>query len=280
MEEYFRYAELTQEEDPLYLFDDEFGERAPELLQDYKVPEYFEEDFFYVLGNARPAHRWLVIGPARSGAQFHQDPNGTLAWNGLISGRKKWILFPPSVTPPGVFLDENGSAVVGPRSVVEWYVEYYDLLTKGSLASEEEDEEEEEEGNATEEEIDEDTDEPTEPASSKAYVECVLGPGEMIFVPSGWWHMVLNLFDPFVDALKRASGDRRGRRESAIRLRLREKRENFRGRRLLSLFYLQRCQTAAKPRPRMQRRCRRRRRGVERRGGRRGVLQSVRHAVP
>lgn len=30
-----------------------------------------------------------------------QDPNSTSAWNGVVSGRKKWILYPPHITPPG-----------------------------------------------------------------------------------------------------------------------------------------------------------------------------------
>ncbi len=67
-----------------------------------QVPEYFAEDLFGVLGeDARPHHRWLIMGPARSGSSFHKDPNATSAWNAVIKGSKKWILFPPHVTPPG-----------------------------------------------------------------------------------------------------------------------------------------------------------------------------------
>lgn len=39
--------------------------------------------------------RWLIIGPHRSGSSFHVDPNATCAWNAVVSGAKKWILFPP-----------------------------------------------------------------------------------------------------------------------------------------------------------------------------------------
>jgi hypothetical protein len=99
------------EESPLYLFDKHFGART-EMAQDYTVPEYFNEDLFQVLGDdRRPDYKWVIIGPPRSGSTFHLDPNSTSAWNAVIRGSKKWIMFPPEVVPPGVFPSEDGSEV-------------------------------------------------------------------------------------------------------------------------------------------------------------------------
>ncbi|KAK9130103.1 hypothetical protein Sjap_010590 [Stephania japonica] len=150
LKDYVSYMKLQRDEDPLYIFDDKFGEVAPSLLNDYSVPHIFKEDFFNVLDiDQRPAFRWLIIGPERSGASWHVDPALTGAWNTLLRGRKRWALYPPGRVPPGVTVhvnEENGDV---------------NADTPSSLQ-----------------------DKP---------IECTQAPGETIFVPSGWWHCVLNL---------------------------------------------------------------------------------------
>jgi hypothetical protein len=85
---------------------------------DYGIPSAFPDDFFEVLEEKRPDYKWLLVGAARTGAAFHVDPNATSAWNAVISGRKKWIMFPPSIRPPGV----HAGGDVDASSVVDWFV--------------------------------------------------------------------------------------------------------------------------------------------------------------
>ena len=151
-----RYATTTTEERPLYMFDKFFADTAPGLAADYTVPAYFEDDLFDLLlpkaerqrlgssseaqlrrvtaGSPRPANRWLIIGAKRSGSTFHIDPNGTSAWNALVTGAKKWVMcvrlrrwvcdsgtcsslrlrharYPPHIEPPGVHATADMSEV-------------------------------------------------------------------------------------------------------------------------------------------------------------------------
>jgi hypothetical protein len=54
---------------PLYLFDGNLEARAPDLLEDWKTPHYFSKDYYSKLKtDDRPPWRWLIIGPARTGA--------------------------------------------------------------------------------------------------------------------------------------------------------------------------------------------------------------------
>ncbi|KAE9603865.1 putative transcription factor & chromatin remodeling &Metalloenzymes JmjC family [Lupinus albus] len=162
LEDYVSYTKVQNDEDPLYIFDEKFGEVAPSLLKDYSVPHLFQEDYFDILDiDKRPSYRWLIIGPQRSGASWHVDPALTSAWNTLLSGRKRWALYPPGKVPLGVTVhvnEEDGDVNIDTPSSLQWWLDFYPLLS--------------------------DEDKP---------IECTQLPGETIYVPSGWWHCVLNL---------------------------------------------------------------------------------------
>ncbi|KAF6842355.1 F-box and domain-containing protein [Colletotrichum musicola] len=160
---YHDYMRRNDDESPLYLFDKKFAEKmglriGHEEGAAYWKPECFGPDLFELLGKERPAHRWLIIGPERSGSTFHKDPNGTSAWNAVIQGTKYWIMFPPTAQVPGVYVSEDSSEVTSPLSIAEWLLEFH--------------------------------------AEARQHPECVegiCGEGEILHVPCGWWHLVVNL---------------------------------------------------------------------------------------
>ncbi|KAG0139675.1 hypothetical protein CROQUDRAFT_666154 [Cronartium quercuum f. sp. fusiforme G11] len=169
------YDDCLTEESPLYLFDAEFVEKTSKVERlgglglDYCVPKLFQCDLFSCLGSKRPDFRWLIIGPARSGSTWHKDPNGTSAWNAVITGRKLWICFPPDLTPPGVWVSEDESEVESPLSIAEWFLNYYQIAKEeyGPRAK--------------------------DPLKKGQMVEGICEAGEIFYVPSGWWHLVVNL---------------------------------------------------------------------------------------
>ncbi|KAH7170630.1 hypothetical protein EDB81DRAFT_876656 [Dactylonectria macrodidyma] len=160
---YCKYLADNRDESPLYLFDRKFVEnmdisvgREPGAA--YWKPDCFGPDLFEVLGDERPAHRWLIIGPERSGSTFHKDPNATSAWNAVVQGSKYWIMFPPSAQVPGVYVSQDSSEVTSPLSIAEWLLTFHE--------------------------------------EARGLPECVEGiceTGEILHVPSGWWHLVVNL---------------------------------------------------------------------------------------
>ncbi|RHY87281.1 hypothetical protein DYB35_009556 [Aphanomyces astaci] len=163
---YTEYSRTLRDDQPLFIFDKHFAETVPQLAADYTVPPFFHDDLFPLLGaSERPDYRWLIFGPEGSGSSFHIDPNSTCAWNAVLRGRKKWIMFPPDVVPPGVHPSEDGGEVSTPVSVMEWFITFYPQLK--SLK---------------------------DPATGgPRHLEGMCAAGEMIFVPRGWWHIVLNL---------------------------------------------------------------------------------------
>jgi len=147
----------NSDESPLYLFDKHFAEKTS-MGEEYTIPPLFAEDFFSVLGKDRPDRKWLILGPARSGSSFHKDPNATSAWNAVVEGEKYWIMFPNDITPPGVFVSEDQSEVTSPLSITEWFEGFH-----------------------------------KEARRVKGVKEGICRRGEVLYVPSGWWHLVVNL---------------------------------------------------------------------------------------
>jgi len=159
LSEYFEYMDRMVEERPLYLFDCKFADKVPQLGADYAPPPQCREDFFALLGDRRPDWRWLVMGKARSGSSFHFDPNATSAWNGLVTGAKRWILLPPHCPPPGVFASADMGEVAAPQSLYEWFMNFHHFIAANNLEA----------------------------------VQCTVRAGELLYVPRGWWHAVINL---------------------------------------------------------------------------------------
>lgn len=110
-----------------------------------------------------------LLGLRIAGASWHVDPFLTSAWNSLIVGEKRWALYPPGRIPPGLKVDIDGEdededggsgepQVLSEITSLQWYLEVYPHLRP--------------------------EDKP---------MEITQRPGETIFIPSGWWHCVLNL---------------------------------------------------------------------------------------
>ncbi|RMX93937.1 hypothetical protein D0867_04087 [Hortaea werneckii] len=165
---YIEYMNNNTDESPLYLFDRSFAEKMnlkvstqPEDDAGYWPPTCFGSDLFSVLGEQRPDHRWLIVGPERSGSTFHKDPNATSAWNAVLKGSKYWIMFPSSANlppPPGVYVSDDQSEVTSPLSIAEWLLGFH-----------------------------------AEARRTAGCIEGICGEGEVLYVPSGWYHLVLNL---------------------------------------------------------------------------------------
>ncbi len=155
------------DDSPLYIFDSTFDDKreTSALVHDYKVPKYFPHDLFALVGEAkRPPYRWFLVGPKRSGTCIHIDPLGTSAWNTLLVGRKRWVLFPPHLEKRIV----KAKDLVFPGEDDEASNYFCDLLPR-LLA--------------------------THASSVDRCIEFMQYPGETVFVPGGWWHAVLNVED-------------------------------------------------------------------------------------
>lgn len=136
---------------PFYLTSWPFRKEHPELLEDFRMPDFLPEDLIARLPEeVRPDLLWLFMGPAGSGIRMHVDVGFTHAWNVQVVGRKRWVLYPPEQTP----LLYDGE--------VDAFRPDLDRFPRFALARP---------------------------------LEVEVGPGELLFIPSRWWHQTVHLED-------------------------------------------------------------------------------------
>ena len=161
-----KYMKYQTDDSPLYIFDSSFEDRedTKALKHEYRVPKYFPHDLFELVGERkRPPYRWFLVGPKRSGTEVHIDPLGTSAWNTLLSGRKRWVLFPPT-TPKWVVKGKKYIHAGEDDEAVNYFADIMPRIQRFH-------------GHEIE------------------WIEFIQYPGQTVFVPSGWWHAVFNLED-------------------------------------------------------------------------------------
>jgi histone arginine demethylase JMJD6 len=172
LKHFLRYLHNNIDDSPLYIFDSSFDDDsvAKSLLSDYRVPTFFDEDLFKLVSESRrPPYRWFLVGPERSGTCVHIDPLATSAWNTLIVGKKRWVLFPPNV--PKSIVKGNGLIRKGEDDeAVHYFTTILPRIKQAAIESG---------GEGKYQDF-------------ECY-EFTQYEGETVYIPNGWWHAVLNL---------------------------------------------------------------------------------------
>ena len=171
-QEYHQYCVNGQADHdiaPLYVFD-------PDILKSksnrFPTPPCFSKDVMACIDGTqyRPLPpEWLLVGVARSGTPIHDHPM-TVAWNSLLVGCKLWCCLPPDVDESVLLLNldhnndgEDSSSSSSSHcddfdlSALEWFHQCEKL-----------------------------------PQDARIIVQ---RPGEVVYLPAGWFHVVLNVED-------------------------------------------------------------------------------------
>ncbi len=109
--------------------------------------------------------RFVYAGPRGSWTPLHHDVLCSHSWSANLCGRKRWLLFPPSVSP-WLHSEDSAELLADARperaaALPERERRRYPRLER----------------------------------ALRAAIDVVQQPGELLFVPSGWHHQVLNLDD-------------------------------------------------------------------------------------
>lgn len=94
--DYINYIKNCNDKYPYYLKDCKFHLKT-NMINDYKVPDYFRS-CIEPIARELPLNfqlSWMYIGAPNTYSGLHIDLFNTSAWNGVISGKKIWLFYPP-----------------------------------------------------------------------------------------------------------------------------------------------------------------------------------------
>lgn len=150
----------------LYLKDWHFTRDFP-TYGAYTTPKYFTSDWLNEFWDTRTDitddFRFVYMGPKGSWTPLHTDVFKSFSWSANICGKKLWYLFPP----------RKGQATKGKRNFLPYDIDtlYEQCVQDAAMAPN------------------------LEPVRNPLYLTVVQNPGEIIFIPSHWYHQVHNLDD-------------------------------------------------------------------------------------
>ena len=140
---------------------------APKTPRTFRFRNWLSDD-------ASINYNFLYLGPKGSGTRLHADVANSISWSASIAGRKLWRFLPPHQTP--LLYDSTGRHTATDFRAVVLSEEKKPELWVPCRCS---------------------------PKKLRCFpnlalakpIEVIQEPGEIILVPSGWYHTVLNLDD-------------------------------------------------------------------------------------
>ncbi|KAG6544655.1 hypothetical protein Mapa_013845 [Marchantia paleacea] len=159
----------------LYLKDWHFVKEFPAYCA-YNTPEAFSDDWLNIFLDTFQMHsvsaeitpkssnddnqcsdyRFVYMGPKGTWTPLHADVLRSYSWSANVCGRKKWLLLPPEQVE-----------LVYDRFQRDTVYDIYSEVSAQQFPG----------------------------FSQTRWMECNQGPGEILFVPSGWFHQVTNVED-------------------------------------------------------------------------------------
>lgn len=107
-----------------------------------------------------PVH-YLLLGPTRSGTHMHTDPAGTATWNAATVGRKRWAMLSPGCAQSLALRQSPPEGC--DWSISEWFEQEWPAVAREAAAA------------------------------GHAVYDFMQEGGEIVYIPPGWWHAVLNV---------------------------------------------------------------------------------------